>query len=156
LHTQDEERRHIARELHDSAGQTLAVLGMNLSALADTAKQKAPEIAQSAEEIQEMVQQLTKEIRTTSYLLHPPLLDQNGLPPALSWYIRGLTERSGLDIAFTISDDFGRLPAGHGVGSVPSGTGMPDQYSSSFGQQDCCHTRGAGSRQNHCGSAGPG
>jgi two-component system, NarL family, sensor kinase len=56
------------------------------------------------------VQQLTKEIRTTSYLLHPPLLDENGLPAALSWYIRGLTERSGLDITFGISEEFGRLP----------------------------------------------
>lgn len=109
LRTQDEERRHIARELHDSAGQTLAVLGMNLSTIVQIAKEKAPDLAQSAQETQELVQQLTKEIRTTSYLLHPPLLDENGLPAALSWYIRGLTERSDLDIAFTISEEFGRL-----------------------------------------------
>jgi PAS domain S-box-containing protein len=110
LRAQDEERRHIARELHDSAGQMLAVLGMNLSTLVRTAKQKLPEIVQFAGEIQEIVQQLTKEIRTTSYLLHPPLLDENGLASALSWYLRGLTDRSGLDIAFHISEDFGRLP----------------------------------------------
>lgn len=106
---QDEERRHIARELHDSAGQTLAVLGMNLSSLVRNAKEKVPEISQTAEEIQDLVEQLTKEIRTTSYLLHPPLLDENGLPAALSWYVRGLTERSGIDVAFGISDEFGRL-----------------------------------------------
>ncbi|MGB6876074.1 MAG: response regulator [Candidatus Acidiferrales bacterium] len=109
LHTQDEERRHIARELHDSAGQTLAVLGMMISSVVEMARHKIPEVADSAKDIHEVVQQLTKEIRTTSYLLHPPLLDENGLPPALSWYLRGLTERSGLDIAFHISEEFGRL-----------------------------------------------
>ena len=110
LRTQDEERRHIARELHDSAGQTLAVLGMNLATLIENAKRQAPEIAATSEQIRDMVDELTKEIRTTSYLLHPPLLDENGLPAALSWYIRGLSERSGLDISFSISDEFGRLP----------------------------------------------
>lgn len=110
LHIQDEERRHIARELHDSAGQTLAVLGWNLSDLIETIKEKAPEIAQTAMDTQEMVQQLTRDIRTTSYLLHPPLLDENGLPAALSWYIGGLADRSGVDLAFNISEQFGRLP----------------------------------------------
>ena len=110
LHTQDEERRYIARELHDSAAQTLAVLAMNLASLVETAKQESPQMAQSAEEAHELVQQLTKDIRTTSYLLHPPLLDENGLPAALSWYISGLTDRSKLDIAFKISEEFGRLP----------------------------------------------
>ena len=110
LHIQDEERRHIARELHDSAGQTLAVLGWNLSELVEAVKEKAPEIAQGAVDAEELVQQLTREIRTTSYLLHPPLLDENGLPAALSWYIRGLAERSGVDISFNISKQFGRLP----------------------------------------------
>jgi PAS domain S-box-containing protein len=110
LRIQDEERRHIARELHDSAGQSLTVLGMNLATIAKNAKRQAPEFTESIEQVLEIVQELTKEIRTTSYLLHPPLLDENGLPAALSWYIRGLSERSGLDIGFTISEEFGRLP----------------------------------------------
>lgn len=110
LRVQDEERRHLARELHDSAGQNLAVLGMNLATIVQDAKKRAPELSESVEQAVEMVQELTKEIRTTSYLLHPPLLDENGLPAALSWYIRGLSERSGLDIAFSISEEFGRLP----------------------------------------------
>ncbi len=110
LRIQDEERRHIARELHDSAGQTLTVLGMNLATISKNAKRQTPEVAKSVDQVLEMVQELTKEIRTTSYLLHPPLLDENGLPAALSWYIRGLSERSGLDIAFSISEEFGRLP----------------------------------------------
>ncbi len=109
LHAQDEERRHVARELHDSAGQTLAVLGMNLGALAENADKRRPELRQSLTQANELVQQLTKEIRTMSYLLHPPLLDDNGLPAALSWYIGGLGDRSGLDISFEISEGFGRL-----------------------------------------------
>ncbi len=110
LHLQDEERRHIARELHDSAGQTLAVLGVNLAALAKKAKVLAPEIAETAEKSQALVEQLTNEIRTTSYLLHPPLLDESGLPAALSWYFRGLKERSGLEISLDISKHIERFP----------------------------------------------
>jgi PAS domain S-box-containing protein len=110
MQVQDEERRHIARELHDSAGQLLTVLAMDLSTLARNAQEKAPEIAESAEQARELVHQLSNEIRTTSYLLHPPLLDEEGLNAAISMYVRGLTERSGLDITFNISEGFGRLP----------------------------------------------
>ena len=88
LRSQDEERRHIARELHDSAGQTLTVLGMSLAQLVQKTGRNAPELATEAEQIQETVQQLHREIRTTSYLLHPPLLDENGLYSAISWYIK--------------------------------------------------------------------
>ncbi len=110
LRAQDEERRHIARELHDSAGQTLTVLGMNLAKLVQKAGRIAPELSVDAEMTQEMVQQLHREIRTASYLLHPPLLDESGLHSALTWYIQGLVERSGLEINLAISEHFGRLP----------------------------------------------
>ncbi|HEX3738088.1 MAG TPA: PAS domain S-box protein [Terriglobales bacterium] len=110
LRTQDEERRHIARELHDSAGQTLTVLGMSLAQFAQKTGRKAPELAGDAEQIQETVQQLHREIRTTSYLLHPPLLDESGLYSAISWYVQGLQERSGLDVRLDCSEKFGRLP----------------------------------------------
>jgi two-component system NarL family sensor kinase len=60
---------------------------------------------------QNLVQQLNKEIRTTSYLLHPPLLDESGLSQAIQWYMQGLTERSGLQVELSIPKDFGRLPA---------------------------------------------
>ncbi len=109
LRTQDEERRRIARELHDSAGQTLTVLGINLAQVLHKTGRRAPEIAADIEEIQETVQQLHREIRTASYLLHPPLLDEAGLYSAISWYVQGLAERSGLDIHLDISDEFGRL-----------------------------------------------
>ena len=107
---QDEERRHIARELHDSAGQTLTVLGISLAQLAQKTGRRSPEIATDIETIQETVQQLHREIRTTSYLLHPPLLDENGLAFAINWYVDGIRERSDLDIRLEIPGDFGRLP----------------------------------------------
>ena len=110
LRTQDDERRHIARELHDSAGQLVAALGMNLASMTQQAK-KNPLLAETLDDTQNLVQQLNKEIRTTSYLLHPPLLDENGLPQAIQWYMQGLMERGSLTIELDISEDFGRLPA---------------------------------------------
>ena len=82
LHTQEEERRHIARELHDSAGQIVTALGMKIAGIAQHAA-KNPFLANATQESQEMVQELSKEIRTMSYLLHPPLLDENGLSDAI-------------------------------------------------------------------------
>jgi PAS domain S-box-containing protein len=108
LQTQDDERRRIARELHDSAGQIVTALGMNLASITPHIGQN-PLVGNPVEESQALVQQLNKEIRTLSYLLHPPLLDETGLAEPLRWYIQGLRERSGLDISLTIPDDFGRL-----------------------------------------------
>lgn len=110
LRTQEEERRHIARELHDSAGQTLTILGMNLVQLIRKAGGDNSPFGEEIRRSEEIVNQLQKEIRTTSYLLHPPLLDETGLPSALSWYVQGLKERSGLDLTLNISQEFGRLP----------------------------------------------
>jgi len=107
MQVQDEERRHIARELHDSAGQVLAVLGMRMGQLAE---QVRPELRSPAQEILQLVQQLTQELRTMSYLLHPPLLDEIGLAAALNWYVQGVTERSQIDINLSIAEDMGRLP----------------------------------------------
>ena len=108
MQIQDNERRYIARELHDSAGQMLTVLGIDLARIRQEAK-RAPKIAKLARETEELIHQLSQEIRTTSYLLHPPLLDESGLRAALGWYVRGLSERSGLDIQLNIPQDFGRL-----------------------------------------------
>ena len=110
LRNQDQERRHIARELHDSVGQTLTVLDINLELFMQEAGCKSSEVASKIEEIQKTVQQLHREIRTTSYLLHPPLLDESGLYSAISLYLQGLRERSGLEVRFEISEQFGRLP----------------------------------------------
>ena len=110
LRTQDDERRHIARELHDSAGQTLTVMGMDLAQLIDKAERLAPELMPDAQVLEQSLRQLQQEIRTTSYLLHPPLLDDIGLASALSWYVGGLAERTSLGISLEIAEDFGRLP----------------------------------------------
>jgi signal transduction histidine kinase len=83
---------------------------MNLVQFVHKAARNAPELVTDAETIQEMVQQLHRDIRTASYLLHPPLLDESGLYSALSWYTQGLVERSGLQINLEISQQFGRLP----------------------------------------------
>jgi PAS domain S-box-containing protein len=109
LQAQDEERRHIARELHDSAGQVLTALGMSFSQFAQHVKQLTPRFDKDAEDCQRLVQQLSQEIRTMSYLLHPPLLDETGLLEALRWYIQGLSERGGLEITLEVSADFERL-----------------------------------------------
>jgi len=112
MQLQDNERRHIARELHDSAGQILAALAINLSNIMKQVEQSAPQVAKDAQEGRRLVEEISQEIRTTSYLLHPPLLDETGLSGALLWYIEGLQERSGLDITLEIPEDFGRLPKG--------------------------------------------
>jgi PAS domain S-box-containing protein len=106
---QDEERRRISRELHDSAGQHLAALGMGLARIEDDAKRDPARLSKSIKDAQDLIQDLTREIRTTSYLLHPALLDESGLSSALRWYIDGLAERSGLNIDLNIPDDLGRL-----------------------------------------------
>jgi signal transduction histidine kinase len=109
MQIQDNERRHIARELHDSLGQVVAALGMKLGAMCEHAKRSDPKLVTFADEGRQLVQQLDRELRTMSYLIYPPLLDESGLGNALSWYVRGLKERSGLDTTLSISDDFGRL-----------------------------------------------
>jgi PAS domain S-box-containing protein len=108
LQTQDHERRRIARELHDSAGQTLAALGMCIGPLAEETRGN-PNLAKYVANADELIRHLTQEIRTTSYLLHPPLLDESGLSSALNWYVQGLAERSGLKIELEIDDNFERL-----------------------------------------------
>ena len=111
MEAQDVERRHIARELHDSAGQTLTALGMQLARISADAKKNPAQLAKDIQDAEESVQHLSQEIRTTSYLLHPPLLDETGISSALSWYVQGLAERSSLAIDLKIPDNLGRLPS---------------------------------------------
>lgn len=110
MESQDVERRHVARELHDSAGQTLAVLGMQLARISKAAKQDPAQLPKEVQNAEELVQHLTKEIRTTSYLLHPPMLDEAGVSAALSWYVQGLAERASLKIDLQ-KESLGRLPS---------------------------------------------
>jgi len=110
LQIQDEERRRIARELHDSVGQTLAAVTMNLAHVHRESASLSPEAAKALEDNTDLLDQLSVEIRTISHLLHPPLLDEVGLQSALQWYIEGFSERSKIDVDLQLPDDFGRLP----------------------------------------------
>jgi PAS domain S-box-containing protein len=112
LQLQDDERRRIARELHDSAGQSLVALSMSLGQVARAAKNSPDQLAKNIHQAEELVRHLTQEIRTTSYLLHPPMLDESGLSLALRCYIQGLTERGGLEIDLEMDDDFERPSPG--------------------------------------------
>jgi signal transduction histidine kinase len=84
---------------------------MSIAQLVQKAGRSSPELAIEAENTQGLVQQLHREIRTASYLLHPPLLDENGLSSALKWYIAGLRERSDVGVSLSLSEDIGRLPS---------------------------------------------
>jgi PAS domain S-box-containing protein len=110
LKLQDEERRRIGRELHDGMAQT--VLAVNLS-LAQV-RQSSPSLSEPAEHALEkarvLLQQMSREIRTLSYLLHPPLLDELGLVSALKEYVRGFSERSGIETELVLPKHFSRLP----------------------------------------------
>ena len=110
LSAQDEERRRIARELHDSTAQTLTALVLNLNRLARDRKLDADERAVVNESIS-LVNQTHSEMRTLSYLLHPPLLDELGLAAALTWYVDGFTKRSGIAVRLAVSPNIGRVDA---------------------------------------------
>ncbi len=110
LHLQDQERRRIARELHDSAGQVLAALGINLSLVESENGNIAPRAAKAIRESIGLVQELSRELRTISHLLHPPLLDEVGLASGLRSYLDGFTERSKIIVDLELPEDLGRLP----------------------------------------------
>jgi signal transduction histidine kinase len=107
LKLQDEERRRLARELHDSTGQMLAAMKMNLDRLSHGVKGDDTEPLTQAIAISE---DLNRQLRTMSYLLHPPLLDELGLASALGWYVEGFTQRSSIKVELQVSPDFDRLP----------------------------------------------
>lgn len=105
----DEERRRIARELHDSVGQLLAGLGMNIEVVRRQSDKLDPAGARAASENAALVDQINREIRTISHLLHPLLLDVAGLASALRWYVDGFSERSKIKVEVDIPDEFVRL-----------------------------------------------
>ncbi len=111
MQAQDDERRKFARELHDSAGQYLAALSMNLSALSNSSSQLPEPLTSLLHDSIELVDRCTTEIRTMSYLLHPPLLDDMGLASAISWYTDGFSKRSGISVTLDIPKTPVRYPA---------------------------------------------
>jgi PAS domain S-box-containing protein len=102
LRMQDEERRRLGRELHDSVGQYLAAVKMGLDSM-------RPEENDQLAECVRIVEQAMKEIRTISYVLYPPMLEEMGLRSAIPWYLDGFAKRSGIKITFEIGADIGRL-----------------------------------------------
>jgi PAS domain S-box-containing protein len=109
LQMQDQERRRIARELHDSAGQVLAALNMNLIPLEEVLKTVDPALVKPVTESIGLVDELSTDLRTISHLLHPPLLDEAGLESALRWFVQGFSERSKISVALDFDADLGRL-----------------------------------------------
>lgn len=109
MQSQDEERRRIARDLHDSVGQNLAAMTMNLTTML-TEIERLTQIKNAASDSLELAQEMSKEVRTVPYLLHPPLLDEAGLASALRWYVQGFCERATIQVDLEVPEDFGRLP----------------------------------------------
>jgi signal transduction histidine kinase len=105
----DEERRQIARELHDSVGQLLAALSMNIAVVQRQSDRLDSAGSRALSENAAMVDQISREIRTISHLLHPPLLEAAGLASALRWYVDGFSERSKIKVEVDIPKEFGRL-----------------------------------------------
>lgn len=110
LVVQDEERRRVARELHDSVGQSLAAAGMQIAAVQAECSRLSPATAKAIAENAALIDEVQREIRTMSYLLHPPLLDEVGLRSALHWYIDGFAARSNIKTTLELPPDLARLP----------------------------------------------
>jgi PAS domain S-box-containing protein len=110
LKLQDEERRRLGRELHDGLAQTVLAINLNLAQARQSLNSQEAVASRSIEKARELTQQMSREIRTLSYLLHPPLLDDLGLVSTLKEYVHGFSERSGIKTQFTVDAEFERLP----------------------------------------------
>jgi signal transduction histidine kinase len=110
LTAQDDERRRIARELHDGLGQGLVLLSFDLAKVRAMAADVSPVLARAIAEKIEDCRSLAEEVRTISYLLHPPLLDEMGLIPALKCYVEGFQQRSNITVDLQLPSEKKRLP----------------------------------------------
>jgi len=110
LDLQDQERQRIARELHDGTAQNICAIGLNLEYLMKSLVALPVRFQQAFSECKALCDQSLREIRTLSYMLHPPVLDKAGLHAAVSWYLDGFTKRSGIDVDLIATRDVGRLP----------------------------------------------
>jgi signal transduction histidine kinase len=108
---QDEERRRIARDLHDTTGQTLAAMKMTTALIQRTAV--GAELQQLTADLNQLTDEAVQAIRTTSYLLHPPLLDEAGIASAVQWFVDGFAKRSGIKICCEIAPNLDRPPRNH-------------------------------------------
>jgi signal transduction histidine kinase len=111
LRAQDEERRKIARDLHDSVGQYLGAIAMALAPLLQRVKELPSDVPERLEQAIEITKTCASEVRTISHLLHPPLLEEMGLSSAVRWYAEGFAERSKIEVQLDVPDDLGRFGA---------------------------------------------
>jgi two-component system, NarL family, sensor kinase len=107
LAAQDEERRKISRELHDSVGQSLAAVKMGLSRLK---RKLGPRELKELEDAEKLIDEVLTEVRTVSHLLHPPSLDLMGLRSSLVWYAEGFQKRAGIQTDIEIPESLPTLP----------------------------------------------
>jgi two-component system NarL family sensor kinase len=110
LRLQDEQRRSIARDLHDSTGQNLVALATTLGQLHASIPSSNRKLSKFVSECQALADQCIREVRTLSYLLHPPMLDEAGLEDAIRHYVEGFAKRSGVQVELKVSPRFGRMP----------------------------------------------
>jgi PAS domain S-box-containing protein len=110
LQVRDDERRRLARDLHDSLGQTLTAIKMNLSYLGRDTSNLDGRGRNAVAESKELVDNSLKEVRTLSHLLHPPMLDDVGLVAAIRWYANGFSQRSSIQVELNLPADLPRLP----------------------------------------------
>ncbi|MBF9196959.1 sensor histidine kinase [Microvirga terrestris] len=110
MHLQDEERRAIARELDDTTAQNLLAITLNTTRLQEGLRDAGEPARRTLMETLELAEQSLQEVRTLSYLLHPPLLDDTGLTAALSWLARGFSQRSGTQVDISIENNGEPLP----------------------------------------------
>jgi len=107
--SQDDERRRIARELHDSTGQKLSVLAMNLALVKNQINSSEIQFHKMLSDCSALTTDISEEVRTLSYMMHPPLLDECGLETAIQMYLRGINRRVGLEIQVDIPRRLERL-----------------------------------------------
>jgi len=110
LRLQDEERRRLGRELHDSLAQSVMAVSLDLAKIARSSLPLDKPSKQSLSKARGTLQEMSREIRTLSYLLHPPVLDELGLVSAIKEYAAGFSERSGIALELDIQPDFSRIP----------------------------------------------
>lgn len=109
MKVQNQERQTLSRDLHDSTGQNLSALAMNLTRIEGFISSDVEGARAAIAESRELVQSCIRDIRTVSYSLFPPLLEDLGLSPALQWFVEGFTQRSEIDVSLDISPDLGRM-----------------------------------------------
>ena len=124
----------MARELHDHAGQTLAALSMNLYAIETASSGGDGSLRKLASEAKQLSDDLSKEIRTLSYLLHPPLLDEVGLESAIRWYVEGFSERSRIKVELNLPEADLQVAARLGTRDISSCAGKSNERTSPFRQ----------------------